>query len=60
MNYSEGLKWDGVTKQKDFGSEAEILLQRGTKFKIVKAEWNAQQNRWYIDIEVVGIETKPI
>lgn len=60
MNCSDGLKWDGVSRQRGFGSEAEILLQRGTKFRIIKVEWSEQQQRWFIDIEVVGIETRPI
>lgn len=60
MNYDRGLKWDGVTKQTEFGGEAEILLQRGTRFRIIKAEWNENRHRWYIDLEVIGVETKPV
>ena len=52
MNCSNGLKWDGITTQKEFGDESEYLLQRGTKFRVTKVERGA--GRWFIDLEVVG------
>ena len=43
--------WDGISAQDYFGDEAEMLLQRGTKFRITKIEKAA--SKWYIDMEVV-------
>ena len=54
-HYGEGTKspnWDGKTKQKSFGYEAELLLQRGTKFRVTKVEKSS--NKWFIDLEVIG------
>lgn len=48
-----GTAWDGVSKPVSTG-ENEIILQRGTKFRIIKAEWNAKQQKWYIDLEVLS------
>lgn len=45
-------KWNGIDSQSYFGSEFEMLLQRGTKFKITKVE--KQGSKLYIDMEVVG------
>jgi hypothetical protein len=47
-----GHSWNGITKQSSFGSEFEMLIQRGTKFKITKIE--KQGGQLYIDMEVVG------
>jgi hypothetical protein len=47
-----GKTWDGKTQQHHFGSEAEIILQRDTKFRILKAEYS--NGKYYIDIEVIG------
>ena len=44
--------WDGFTKQKYFGNEAEMLFQRGTQFRITKVERNG--NTIYVDMEVIG------
>jgi hypothetical protein len=49
-NYDDGIKWLGG-KQASFGSESEILLQRGTKFKVTKI--NKSGGVWYVDVEVV-------
>ena len=53
---SKGYDWDGVTKP-SYTCENEIILQRGTKFRITKAEFNEAEQRWYIDIDV--LEQKP-
>ena len=47
-----GLNWDGKAKAKKIGYEAEMLLQRSTKFRVTKAEKAGY--RWYIDLEVIG------
>jgi hypothetical protein len=47
-----GKTWDGKAQQQNFGSESEIILQRSTKFRIVKAEY--KNGRYYIDLEVIG------
>lgn len=45
------LSWDGIKKHHSFNSEAEMLIQRGTKFRVTKVEKTPY--KWYIDIEVV-------
>ena len=57
MNYDDGIKWDGNNKQKEFGSESEILIQRGTKFRVTKVE-KGKNGIWYIDLDV--IEQNPV
>jgi hypothetical protein len=50
---SVGASWDGISKQSYFGHEFEMLIQRGTKYKITKVE----KGPWgtvYVDVEVVG------
>lgn len=39
-------------KQQTFGSESEMLLQRGTTFKITKVE--KSNGTWYIDLDIVA------
>lgn len=54
--YGEGCpdgNWDGVKGQKKFGSESEILLQRGTKLMVKKVEKGAD-GKWYVDVDVIG------
>lgn len=51
-----GRSWDGIAKQTSFGTESEILIQRGTKFRITKVEKSG--GKWYIDVEI--IEQKPV
>ena len=46
-----GRNWDEIIKQQTFGSESEMLLQRGTTFKITKVE--KSNGTWYIDLDVV-------
>ena len=46
----DGLKWDGVTSQSSFGSEAEMIIQRGASFTITKVEKTS--GKIYIDMEV--------
>lgn len=47
-----GMSWDGMQSQSSFGYEAEVLLQRGTKFRIAKI--TKQDSQWYVDLEVIG------
>lgn len=47
-----GRAWDGLAKQAHFGYESEMLLQQGTTFRIIKAEYTG--GRWYIDLEVIA------
>ena len=60
QNYGDGRNWDGVQKQSIYGDEFEILLQRGTEFKITKAEYNSKSNRWYIDLDIISQSYTPI
>lgn len=52
-----GRSWDGIAKQSTFGSESEIILQRGTTFRVTKVEKSG--NKWYIDVEVINQDTLP-
>ena len=47
---SSGHTWDGVTKL-DVCKEVKVILQRGTKFRVTKAEYKGGQ--WFIDMEVI-------
>lgn len=49
-----GKKWDGVSPQSSFGSEAEMILQRGTTFRVTKVEKSG--SKIYIDMEVIEQE----
>lgn len=52
-----GRSWDGIAKQSTFGSESEIILQRGTTFRVTKVEKSG--NIWYIDVEVINQNVLP-
>lgn len=45
-----GLKWDGVKKQVSFGSEFEVIVQRGARYKVTKIEHKG--GKYYIDLEI--------
>ncbi|MDR1882191.1 MAG: ADP-ribosyltransferase [Prevotella sp.] len=47
-----GLLWDGKAQAKKIGYEAELLLQRSSKFRVTKVE--KTESKWYIDMEVIG------
>ena len=57
--YTPGKSWNGSSKPKTLG-ENEIILQRGSQFRIIKAEWNETQGKWYIDLEVIGQNPRAI
>ena len=46
----DGLKWDGVKQQSSFGTESEMLIQRGASYTITKIE--KSNGRIYIDLEI--------
>ena len=50
--YGRGAKlaWDGEAKQSNFGNEFEVILQRGSSYKITKVEKAGGQI--YIDVDV--------
>ena len=52
-----GRSWDGIAKQSTFGSESEIILQRGTIFRVTEVEKSG--NTWYIDVEVINQDVLP-
>lgn len=52
-----GRSWDGIAKQSTFGSVSEIILQRGTTFRVTKVEKSG--NTWYIDVEVINQDVLP-
>jgi uncharacterized protein with gpF-like domain len=47
-----GLDWNGIAKQADFGHEDEMIIQRGTTFKVIKVE--KKGGNTYFDLEVVS------
>lgn len=52
FGHGQKMQWDGISKQADFGYEAEMLLQRETKFRVIKVEKSG--GKWYIDLEIIG------
>ena len=52
-----GRNWDGISQQHSFGDESEILIQRGTKYRITKIEKSG--GKWYIDVEIVSQNPLP-
>lgn len=50
----DGLNWNGISEQRYFGNEAEVILQQGTVFRVTKVDCDG--SRWYFDIEVIGSE----
>lgn len=58
---SDGYNWDGKSGAHHFGSakELEVILQRRTKFRILKVErkYNNGAYRWFVDIEVIDQPT---
>ena len=50
--YGDGskAKWDGISKQSSFGSEFEMLIQRGATYKITKIE--RSEGQIFIDLEI--------
>ena len=45
--------WNGVDHTTSI-HEAEIFLQRDTEFRIIKARWDAAEDRWFVKVEVLG------
>lgn len=57
FGHGSGKAWDGISRQNSIGHEAEILIQRGTKFRVIKVE-KGSNGTWYIDLDV--IEQNPV
>ena len=57
FGHGSGKAWDGISRQNSIGHEAEILIQRGTKFRVTKVE-KGSNGTWYIDLDV--IEQNPV
>ena len=47
-----GRSWDGKSKQKQIGSEAELLIQRGAKYRITGAR-KAADGFYHIDMDLI-------
>jgi len=45
-----GRNWDGKSKSA-LGKEVEVILQRGTKFRVIDAEY--KNGQWFIDMEII-------
>lgn len=48
----DGLKWDGDSKQSNFGTELETILQQGSVLRITKVERAYPGATIYLDMEV--------
>lgn len=57
FGHGSGVSWDGLSGQSSFGRESEILIQRGTKFRVTKVQKGAN-GTWFIDLDVV--EQNPV
>lgn len=57
----KGYEWDGKEGAHSYGvlMELEVLLQRGTKFRVTKVQrqYNNGAYRWFIDVEVIDQPT---
>lgn len=57
----KGYEWDGKEGAHSYGDlmELEVLLQRGTKFRVTKVQrqYNNGAYRWFIDVEVIDQPT---
>lgn len=51
---SDGINWDGKSKQYGFGQEVETLMQQGTQFRVTKVERRGRSGRIYVDMEVIN------
>lgn len=52
-----GKSWDGVSKANPSNHrENEVILQRGAKLRITKAEYKG--GMWYIDVDVLGFNIR--
>lgn len=52
-----GRRWNGIDKSgPNKNSENEVLLQRGAKMRITKAEY--KNGMWYIDVDVIGFDIR--
>ncbi len=51
--------WDGKSKSSGI-REAEIFLQRGSKFRVLEAEYNKAQDKWFVKVEVIEQNAKDI
>lgn len=53
-SFGHGAKrdWDGISKQTSFGYESEMIIQRGTSFRVTKVE--SAGGKLYVDMEVVA------
>lgn len=52
-----GAAWDGKKVQNYFGSESEIILQRGTTFRVTKVDIG--KGHIYVDLEVIAQKPLP-
>lgn len=52
----EGLKWDGKKRKDEPSDQVEFILQRGSHFRITKAEYDKKTGKWYIDVELTEQE----
>ena len=52
-----GRSWDGKMKSNPSSSdENEVILQRGAKMRITKAEYKG--GMWYIDVDILGFDVR--
>lgn len=62
-SYKPQLNWNGKSKpviDNDSSNENEVIMQRGTTYRITKVEWNRDTGKWYIDLEVIAQNPRAI
>lgn len=52
------LGWNGTSKQMNFGDECEVIIQRGTTYRVTKVE--KVENKWYIDLDIISQNPLPL
>lgn len=50
---TSGKFWNGTSHTISI-NEAEVFLQRDTEFRIISARWDANEDRWFVKVEVTG------
>lgn len=51
--------WDGKTAPTSI-HEAEVFLQRDSKFRIIDAKYDFDQDRWFVKVEVIAQDVRTI
>ena len=56
----DSFHWNGESHQTYFSSEMETILQRGSQFQCTKATYDAKEQKYHLEIAVIGQEYKTL